>query len=68
MPTEQYYHPFGLASHAVTYSGYQVLKKALQWAGPTAVSVVQFGTRRTKRGITVSWRTANESHLAGFNL
>ena len=29
-PTEQYYHPFGLASHAVTYTGYQVLNNALQ--------------------------------------
>jgi hypothetical protein len=31
MPTEQYYHPFGLANYAVTYSGYQVLQNALQW-------------------------------------
>ena len=29
MPTEQYYHPFGLANYAVTYSGYQVLQNAL---------------------------------------
>ena len=27
MPTEQYYHPFGLANYAVTYSGYQVLSE-----------------------------------------
>jgi hypothetical protein len=31
MPTENYYHPFGLSDYAVTYSGYQVLKNALQW-------------------------------------
>jgi hypothetical protein len=30
MPTEQYYHPFGLANYAVTYSGYQVLQNALR--------------------------------------
>ena len=34
MPTEQYYHPFGLANYAVTYSGYQVLQNALQWERP----------------------------------
>ena len=34
MPTEQYYHPFGLANYAVTYSGYQVLQNALQWQRP----------------------------------
>jgi CARDB/Zinc carboxypeptidase len=31
MPTERYYHPYGLADYATTYSGYQVLKNALQW-------------------------------------
>jgi len=31
MPTEQYYHPFGLANYAVTYTGYQTLNNALQW-------------------------------------
>jgi hypothetical protein len=34
MPTEQYYHPFGLANYALTYTGYQVLKNALQWERP----------------------------------
>jgi hypothetical protein len=29
MPTEQYYHPFGLANYALTYTGYQLLKNAL---------------------------------------
>jgi hypothetical protein len=34
MPTDQYYHPFGLANYALTYSGYQVLKNTLQWERP----------------------------------
>jgi hypothetical protein len=34
MPTDQGYHPFGLANYAVTYSGYQVLSNALQWQRP----------------------------------
>lgn len=34
MPTEQYYHPFGLANYSLTYSGYQVLNNALQWTRP----------------------------------
>jgi hypothetical protein len=34
MPTEQYYHPFGLANYALTYTGYQVLQNALQWQRP----------------------------------
>jgi hypothetical protein len=36
MPTEQFYHPFGLANYAVTYSGYQVLQNVLQWERPPA--------------------------------
>ena len=34
MPTDQSYHPFGLANYALTYSGYQVLLNALQWKRP----------------------------------
>jgi hypothetical protein len=34
MPTEQYYHPFGLANYALTYTGYQVLQNSLQWTRP----------------------------------
>jgi hypothetical protein len=34
MPTQRYYHPFGLANYAVTYTGYQVLQNALQWERP----------------------------------
>jgi hypothetical protein len=30
MPTDAYYHPFGLASYALTYTGYQLLNNALQ--------------------------------------
>ncbi|MDQ4078102.1 MAG: hypothetical protein M3220_17880 [Chloroflexota bacterium] len=32
MPSEQYYHPFGLSNYALTYTGYQVLNNALQIA------------------------------------
>jgi hypothetical protein len=38
MPTERYYHPFGLSNYAVTYSGYQVLKNTLQWTRPRITS------------------------------
>jgi hypothetical protein len=38
MPTERYFHPFGLANYAVTYSGYQVLKNTLQWNRPRVTS------------------------------
>jgi hypothetical protein len=34
MPTEAHYHPFGLSSYAVTYTGYQLLDNALQWRRP----------------------------------
>jgi hypothetical protein len=34
MPSEQYFHPFGLANYALTYTGYQVLNNALQWQRP----------------------------------
>nr|MDQ4041808.1 hypothetical protein [Actinomycetota bacterium] len=34
MPTDRYYHPFGLANYALTYSGYQVLKNTLEWERP----------------------------------
>jgi hypothetical protein len=38
MPTERYYHPFGLSNYALTYSGYQVLKNTLQWTRPRITS------------------------------
>jgi hypothetical protein len=31
MPTEAYYHPFGLSNYALTYTGYQLLDNALGW-------------------------------------
>jgi hypothetical protein len=34
MPSDDYYHPFGLASHAVTNSRYQILDNALTWQRP----------------------------------
>ncbi|MGH2455433.1 MAG: CARDB domain-containing protein [Candidatus Limnocylindria bacterium] len=37
MPTDRYYHPFGLANYALTYTGYQVLLNALQWERPAGV-------------------------------
>jgi hypothetical protein len=38
MPTERYFHPFGLANYAATYTGYQVLKNTLQWTRPRITS------------------------------
>ena len=52
MPTEQYYHPFGLANYAVTYSGYQVLLEraavAAAAAGPDARARRTSRSRRVK--------------------
>ncbi len=33
-PTEQYYHPYGLQSYAVTYTGYTLLQNMLRHANP----------------------------------
>ena len=38
MPTERYYHPFGLANYALSYSGWQVLKNLVQWDRPRITS------------------------------
>jgi hypothetical protein len=61
MPTEQYYHPFGLASYAVTYSGYQVLQNALQWERPlpdlsVAESDLAFTTVRDETTVSATVR------------
>ena len=52
MPTDQAYHPFGLANYAVTYSGYQVLSNALQWQRPlpnlTVTNVEATSTKGTQ--------------------
>jgi hypothetical protein len=38
MPVERYYHPFGLANYALTYSGWQVFKNLVQWNRPRITS------------------------------
>jgi hypothetical protein len=38
-PTEKFDHPFGLASYALTYSGYQMLQNALTWERSRANSI-----------------------------
>jgi hypothetical protein len=52
MPTDQFYHPFGLANYAVTYSGYQVLQNVLQWERPlpdlTVTNLEATSTKATK--------------------
>jgi hypothetical protein len=35
-PTEQNYHPFGLASYSLTYTGYQVVENLLDYRRPAA--------------------------------
>ena len=35
---------------------------------PTAAEVTRFTAQRTKAGVLVKWRTANESRIAGFNV
>jgi hypothetical protein len=61
MPTEQFYHPFGLANYAVTYSGYQVLQNALGWERPLPdlaldASGISFATVRDQTTITATVR------------
>ena len=61
MPTEHYYHPFGLANYAVTYSGYQVLQNALQWNRTlpdvaVAASGISFTTVKDQTTITATVR------------
>ena len=36
--------------------------------GPTGVELASFAARRAKGGVTVSWRTANERNITGFNV
>jgi hypothetical protein len=69
MPTEQYYHPYGLANYAVTYSGYQVLKNTLQVDVPTSVRVSSFRAKAdARRGVTVTWRAASNFGALGYNV
>ncbi|MGH2685920.1 MAG: calcium-binding protein, partial [Actinomycetota bacterium] len=49
MPTENYYHPFGLADYALTYTGYQVFNNALQAATARGCKrVLKLGSDYTK--------------------
>jgi hypothetical protein len=59
MPTDRYYHPYGLANYAVTYSGYQVLKNTLQWNRPLpdltlSPSDIAFSTEKVRGGKSVT--------------
>jgi hypothetical protein len=62
MPTEQFYHPFGLANYAVTYSGYQVLQNVLQWERPLpdlTVTALEATSTKATRSATVTATIAN---------
>jgi hypothetical protein len=62
MPTEQFYHPFGLANYALTYSGYQVLLNALQWERPLpdlTVSGLEATSAKGTRSATITARVRN---------
>lgn len=70
MPTEQYYHPFGLANYAVTYSGYQVLQNALQWERPLpdltlAATDISFATAKDSTTITATVRNTGAAAASG---
>ena len=63
MPTEQFYHPFGLANYAVTYSGYQVLQNALQWERPLpdlVVAGLEATSTKATRSATVTATVRND--------
>ncbi|HET7677482.1 MAG TPA: CARDB domain-containing protein [Candidatus Limnocylindrales bacterium] len=62
MPTEQFYHPFGLANYALTYSGYQVLNNALQWQRPLpdlTVTNVEATSTKATRSATITATVGN---------
>jgi hypothetical protein len=70
MPTEQFYHPFGLANYAVTYSGYQVLHNALQWDRPlpdlTVTNLEATSTKAMKNAtVTATVSNLGPSAVAG---
>jgi CARDB protein len=70
IPTEHYYHPFGLANYAVTYSGYQVLQNALQWERPlpdlaVAASGIAFATVKDQTTITATVRNLGSAAASG---
>jgi hypothetical protein len=69
MPTEAYYHPFGLSNYAVTYSGYQVLKNTLKVGIPTSVKIASFTAKASgRKGVTLTWRAASEFGALGYNV
>jgi hypothetical protein len=62
MPTEQFYHPFGLANYAVTYSGYQVLQNVLQWERPLpdlTVTNLEASSTKATRSATLTATITN---------
>jgi CARDB protein len=70
MPTEQYYHPFGLSNYAVTYSGYQVFSNALQWQRPLpdltlAAADITFSPLKESTRITATVRNAGNVAATG---
>jgi hypothetical protein len=70
MPTEQYYHPFGLANYAVTYSGYQVLQNALLWERPlpdltVAAAGISFTTVKDQTTIMATVRNEGAAPASG---
>ena len=69
MPTDQSYHPFGLANYALTYSGYQVLQNALQWERPlpdlTVTGLEATSTKGTRSAtVTATIRNVGEAPAA----
>jgi len=77
MPTEQFYHPFGLSDYALTYSGYQVLQNALQWERPmpdlaVAAGDLALSSQKVKGGdrvtITVTVHNAGEAGASAVSV
>lgn len=40
-PTEKNFHPYGLESYALTYTGYQVFDNLVAWSRPSAVTAAE---------------------------
>ena len=62
MPTDAYFHPFGLESYAVTYSGYQVFQNAMSYTNPARTKVggakvvrPKGGSQLPATGVGVTW-------------
>ena len=66
MPSQESYHPFGLASYAVTYTGYQVLNNALQIPGvPPGGGLKGCGRLSKVTGFNKIFGTAGKDLLKG---